>query len=81
MQCFIIVTIYFCDLSIIAIFVNLQSLHEIPGFVWQTTCINMDSRPHRYDIGQKLLCFEPDSSKAKLIYFAKVIYLIFHLIS
>ncbi|KAK4474019.1 hypothetical protein MN116_003333 [Schistosoma mekongi] len=33
----------------------------------------MHSRPHRYDIGQKLLCFEPDSSKAKLIYFAKIL--------
>lgn len=27
---------------------------------------------HRFDIGQKLLCFEPDDAKAKVIYFAKV---------
>ncbi|VDQ00248.1 unnamed protein product [Trichobilharzia regenti] len=32
----------------------------------------MHQHQHRYEIGQKLLCFEPDSSKAKLIYFAKV---------
>ncbi|TPP60467.1 Male-specific lethal 3 1 [Fasciola gigantica] len=28
---------------------------------------------HRYEIGQKLLCFEPDASKAKVIYFAKIL--------
>nr|CAH8826964.1 unnamed protein product [Trichobilharzia regenti] len=33
----------------------------------------MHQHQHRYEIGQKLLCFEPDSSKAKLIYFAKIL--------
>ncbi|KAA3675326.1 male-specific lethal 3 [Paragonimus westermani] len=28
---------------------------------------------HRFEVGQKLLCFEPDSSKAKVIYLAKVL--------
>ncbi|CAL8079552.1 unnamed protein product [Calicophoron daubneyi] len=28
---------------------------------------------YRYDVGQRLLCFEPDTSKAKVIYFAKIL--------
>ncbi|KAF6769699.1 hypothetical protein AHF37_12318 [Paragonimus kellicotti] len=28
---------------------------------------------HRFEVGQKLLCFEPDSSKAKVIYLAKIL--------
>ncbi|KAG5447857.1 hypothetical protein CSKR_104446 [Clonorchis sinensis] len=28
---------------------------------------------HRYEVGQKLFCFEPDSSKAKVVYLAKIL--------
>ncbi len=40
-----------------------------PPFI---SLVNMPSVTHKYAVGARLFCFEPDPSKAKLIYFAKV---------